>query len=44
MRNHLVGRACVDSRPSRSFEGVNEVLDDTIYLQVARLMRMLDSE
>ncbi len=35
-RQHLVGRAYVDSRPFRIFEGVNEVLDDNIYGQISR--------
>ncbi len=34
-RNHLVGRAYVDSRPFQIFEGVNEVLDDTVYGVIA---------
>ena len=34
-RSHLVGRAYVDARPFRIFEGVNEVLDDTVYGQIA---------
>jgi alkylation response protein AidB-like acyl-CoA dehydrogenase len=34
-RGHLVGRAYVDARPFRIFEGVNEVLDDTVYGQIA---------
>ncbi len=35
-RNHLVGRAYVDSRPFRLFEGLNEVLDATVYGGIAR--------
>jgi hypothetical protein len=35
-RSHLIGRAYVDARPFRIFEGVNEVLDDTVYCQIAR--------
>ncbi len=30
-RNHLVGRAYVDSRPFPIFEGSNDVLDDNLY-------------
>lgn len=34
-RQHLVGRAYIDSRPFRIFEGGNEVLDDNIYGQIS---------
>lgn len=30
-RNHLVGRAYVDNRPFRLFEGSNDVLDENLY-------------
>ena len=35
-KNHIVGRGFVDSRPFRIFEGVNEVLDESIYEMIVR--------
>ena len=43
-RNHIVGRGYVDSRPFRIFEGVNEVLDESIYEMILRRNGSCDGE